>query len=830
MIYSSLMSKGGSRRDQILDAAQKDLKRRRRERAGILASGLLAAGLLYLSIHVSQVAERSTLIQPFILYFFNFAVWALFLVLILVLVFLIVRNVVKFVFERRRGVMGANLRMKLIMAFMVLTLGPATVLFLLSTFILNTSIQRLYEPHVLNVVETSKEVIEAASQISEATKKVMEDKYDADGEDAIHFAEEVARAILERGWINVINGEKEKAQPDGDGFLLPGPEPGATVVDTAIPTELEQLSLFIDYKRREYNLDTVAVYNRSGSLVVRSSSEDVALPPITDADIDKALSGEQGYNPPVSVGEGAVLYAFFPVPRRGGSGSTEIAGAVVAGRYVSWIPAWKWHESKEAEEAKAVIEDYQTLRRLELPIKFSYFILLVFVTLIVIFLAIWFGFYVSKGITEPIALLAEGTEMVASGNLDYRIDLAAEGDDEISTLVRSFNKMTADLSSSQAKLDTANRDLRETNLEVDKRRSYMETVLAHAAAGVVSVDTDNIISTINPAALSMLGETSESRVMGRPLSSVLKHEEMAVFEFLADELESTGKDVVDRQINLVRENRSIVVLITISRLIDDQGKSLGTVIVLEDMTELIRAHRAMAWREVARRIAHEIKNPLTPIQLAAQRMKRRYAGILSGEDAEVLAESTDTIIRQVEALKHLVNEFSLFARLPSANPESSDLNLIIREVMPLYREAHPGISLNFEEATKLPTLELDREQIKRVFINLLDNAAASIEGEGQIVIETSYDGPHQVVRIEVRDTGCGILPHVKDRLFEPYYSTKSQGTGLGLTIVQRIISDHYGYIRVVGNQPRGTKVIIELPVVRVDTPVEPPDRDPNNLT
>jgi two-component system nitrogen regulation sensor histidine kinase NtrY len=823
------MSRSPSRREQIKTAAEKDLRRRRRERAGIIFAALLVAGLLYLAVHLTQFAEQSTLIQPFIIYFFNFAVWALLVVLILVLVFLIVRNVAKFYFERRRGVLGSKIRMRLIMAFMSLTLGPATVLFFLSTFILNTSIERLYSPHVTNVVQTSEEVIEASSRISEASREIVEGKYEADGEDTVHFARELSRAILEGGWVNVLaredNGAEEGSALPGDTALAETP-PEEASGDTAsappIPSPEEQLSHFIEYKRQEYNLAMVAVYDKSGRRVVLSEAPELDFPEVPASDIDKALSGEQGFNPPVSVGAGAIIYAFYPVPRRG-TEIKEIVGVVLAGRYISWIPEREWHQLSVAEEAREMIGDYETLARLELPIKGSYFLLLVAVTLMVIFLAVWFGFYMAKGITEPIQLLAEGTAMVSSGNLDYRIEMGGEGDDEISTLVRSFNKMTEDLQRSRTALDAAYQDLSSSNLELEQRRSYMETVMAQVTAGVISIDSDELVSTINPSALRMLEKGEQDEVVGRPLSHVLRSEEMKIYRDIVADLERTGSEIMQRQITLVRERRSYVLLISVSPLKDEQGKHLGMVIVIDDMSELIRAHRAMAWREVARRIAHEIKNPLTPIKLSAQRLERRYADTLEGEDQKIFSESVRTIIRQVEALKHLVNEFSLFARLPSTQPVPSDLHELVREVLSLYKEAHTRISFQLVEDRGLPRLELDREQMKRVFINLLDNAVASIEGDGKVAIETMYNAQLQIVRVEIRDTGRGIPPHRRERLFEPYYSTKPEGSGLGLTIVQRIIYDHYGYIRVADNEPAGTKFIIELPVILAERRVDDVD-------
>jgi two-component system nitrogen regulation sensor histidine kinase NtrY len=348
-------------------------------------------------------------------------------------------------------------------------------------------------------------------------------------------------------------------------------------------------------------------------------------------------------------------------------------------------------------------------------------------------------------------------------------------------------------------------------------------VLAHIGAGVISVDSDNRLSTVNPSARKMMGRDGKGLEPGMPLHEVLNPEESQLLDSLLDELSSTDREMVQRQVTMVREDRPFVVLITMSRLRDISGRNLGLVLVVDDMTDLIRAHRAMAWREVARRIAHEIKNPLTPIKLSAQRLERRFSHIAQGEEAQVFSESITTIIRQVDELKRLVNEFSLFARLPSTRPVPEDLHEIIKEVIPLYRDSNTDINFRLVFDEKLPELELDREQMKRVLINLVDNAVASIDGSGEVVIETAYNQQIQVVRIEIRDTGCGIPAHLKERLFEPYYSTKQEGSGLGLTIVQRIISDHYGYIRIMDNEPAGTKIVIELPVVLAERRIKPED-------
>ena len=272
------------------------------------------------------------------------------------------------------------------------------------------------------------------------------------------------------------------------------------------------------------------------------------------------------------------------------------------------------------------------------------------------------------------------------------------------------------------------------------------------------------------------------------------------------------KGFMRKQISLSIGNKNLTLLVSINMLRDDQGKYSGLVAVFEDLSEIEKAQRVAAWREVARRIAHEVKNPLTPIQLSAQRLKKRYGRKVGEEDGEVFEECTNMIINQAEGLKRLVNEFSSYARMPTSNPVPDDISQIIKEAVSLYQETQNNVRVTFKDSDGVPIFRLDREHIKRVMINLLDNAIAAIEDTGEVVVDLSYDKDLETVRIEVADNGKGIPPDHKMRLFEPYFSTKKHGTGLGLPIVNTIISDHHGFIDVRDNEPRGTRFIIELPV------------------
>jgi two-component system nitrogen regulation sensor histidine kinase NtrY len=370
--------------------------------------------------------------------------------------------------------------------------------------------------------------------------------------------------------------------------------------------------------------------------------------------------------------------------------------------------------------------------------------------------------------------------------------------------------MTADLRKGQMAIRRANRELQASNLELEQRRRYMEIVLANVTAGVVSIDSQGQITTINKSAEKLLG-LKTSKIIGRNFRDIVAPDYLPMIKGILKDLIASGRDSIRKQVTLPASDTKVVLLVNVTTLKDENNEFMGTVVVFDDLTQLLKAQRMAAWREVARRIAHEIKNPLTPIQLSAQRLRRRYLERFATDDT-VFDECTTMIIKQVDDLKNLVNEFSSFARMPSSNPSLNNLNDVINEALVLFQEGHKEIDFGLNIDPALPIFSLDREQIKRVIINLLDNAVAAVNGKGAITIETSFNQDLQIVTMKVSDNGCGIPAEDKPRLFEPYFSTKKSGTGLGLAIVSTIISDHNGYIRVRDNEPRGTVFIVELPI------------------
>jgi two-component system nitrogen regulation sensor histidine kinase NtrY len=460
-------------------------------------------------------------------------------------------------------------------------------------------------------------------------------------------------------------------------------------------------------------------------------------------------------------------------------------------------------------------ESLQDLRRRHLlfsPVKISHYLALIIVTLIAIMAAIWLAFYMAREITTPIRQLAEGTLKVAGGDYDIHID--QEGRDEIGFLVQSFNKMTHDLAQSQAQLAAAYRQLSDSHTLISTQKRDMEILLKNVAAGVIGIDAQGRVTNINDSAAQMLRVKREDVLDqdGRVLLPPVEYNRMA--EVVAAARKSR-RGMVEKPLHLVLPDQTLYLIVKATVLKDDAGRDLGVVLVFEDLTELERAQRLAAWREVARRIAHEVKNPLTPIKLAAQRMQRRLNGRL-GEDEQIFGECTQIIIDQVDELKNLVNEFSRFARLPHLTLAPQDLNALIQESLFLYQEVQPRITLTFQPDPNLPSLLLDREQVKRMLLNLLDNALAAIPGNGTITVSVKGDLSLERVELIVADTGVGIPDRDKIRIFEPYFSTKRGGTGLGLAIVNSIVSEHQGFLRVEDNVPRGTRFIIDIPMHKAE--------------
>ena len=437
-------------------------------------------------------------------------------------------------------------------------------------------------------------------------------------------------------------------------------------------------------------------------------------------------------------------------------------------------------------------------------------------TLMILVSATWTGLYLAKRITRPVQLLAAGAREIGAGRLDHRIEL--ETRDEFGSLVEAFNTMAGELAASQRKLERSRVDLERKNLQLDERRRYIETVLERIATGVVSVAADGRIETINTAALRLLD--LDPSAIGSASADAFAREDLRLLDGLLQRVHRPSNESAVQEVAVMREGRELHLAAAATPLQGEDGAPAGAVLVFDDVTPLIRTQRVAAWRDVARRLAHEIKNPLTPIQLSAERMRRHFGSAPAAARA-LVDECTATIVSEVESLKALVDEFAQFARMPAPRATPADLNAVLTDTLALYNGLFQAIHIERRLAPDLPPVRVDVEQIRRVVINLIDNAVEALGGSmaaasdgapATIVIETQQDRANGVVRITVSDNGPGIPAADRDKLFMPYYSTKQRGSGLGLAIVRRIIAEHGGSIEATDNVPSGTVFTIELPV------------------
>ncbi|GAB4300018.1 MAG: ATP-binding protein [Desulfuromonadia bacterium] len=733
------------------DQQLKEMKKRRRERIVIALSLLSIVILTIAEIRLSSVGSEAPLSSNIVTFgFINVIV-----LLIILFVYLVARNILKLYVESRQKVIGANLRTKLVLSFVGLSLFPTMLLFVVSSGYISNSIQNWFNKEVESSLSESMEVAQTY--------------YKSYEENALYYGRQISTAIRQEKLINQEN--------------------------------LPRLRVFVKQKQKEYNLGVVEIYSSQKEELVRSINPSLPRGEFTTPDSEDIRNGLRGNEITRinSVGKADLIRGIVPISST--FNPREIVGVVVVNYYVPYSLVTKM------KEITTSYHEFRQLKIMKNPITTGYILALFLITVTIIFLSVWFGFYLAKSLTTPLQELADATKRVTAGDLE--VHLGETGTEEIGILINSFNGMIDEIKSSREKLQLANEELSQRNREIDQRRLYMETLLRSMTSGVVSINRHGVITTVNRAAETLL-RIEASQLLGKNFRDILSSEHLDIMLKVIQDMLQNRRERASRQISLKTGDTRLILQTTITALRDDSGTFIGTMIVFDDITAILKAQRMAAWREVARRIAHEIKNPLTPIQLSAQRLRKRYLHLFP-PDEPVFDQCTSMIIRSVEELKVLVDEFSRFARMPAAHPAPNDLNGIIAESLSLYQGTDRPIRLVFTPDRSLPPAIVDRDQMKRVFINLIDNALAAIEDEGEIRIETSHDPDLRMIVCTVADTGKGIPPEDRPRLFEPYFSTKRSGTGLGLAIVNSIISDHHGYIRCRDNTPRGTVFIIELP-------------------
>ncbi|MGA1869020.1 MAG: ATP-binding protein [bacterium] len=680
------------------------------------------------------------------------------IILLIVIILLVVRNLIRLYFERKQDVLGSKFRTKLVISFIALSLIPSILLFLVASNLISNSIEKWFN-----------------SQNEEALRKslgIAQIYYEKSYGEAVSSMQTLSTYIAKNG---LLRREKDKK------------------LESVMRTYLEMPGI-----------EMIKIINSRGEEIKTIKSiilqKNTSEPPVEEL-LEPGLKGQEHSIVRESF-NGYLIDAVVPI--KFDEGKNEHAGALIFSYFDSF------GLMKSINDIKNSYEEYRRRKVFKTPLKFNYLVTFFLITLLIIFSSTWFGFYLAKGITGPIQELAKATKEVASGNLAHRVN--AEANDEIGILVTSFNKMIGDL-------NIAHSTLHNTNLELDRRRKYIETVLNHIASGVITIQGSGIIATINPSAENILS-LKASEVVGAHFERAFSDSEMEELKRLFVKLSTLKENIYEKEIQLNHGGQIQTLICSVTQLQDEMHHFIGMVVVFDDLTQLIKAQKIATWQEVARRLAHEIKNPLTPIQLSAERLRKRHikSALKDEEYSQIFKECIDTILEETADLKTIVNEFARFARMPSPTLKKEDLPALVCQTVDRYCQTHPKVLCNIYPKTNIPLVNMDREQIKRALINLLDNANEAMGDQKynqtkRIDVNLWYNPDNQCATFQVCDYGVGIGPEDKKSVFVPYFSKKKGGTGLGLSIVDRIIADHNGKIFVEDNHPRGTKITVRLPTV-----------------
>jgi len=736
----------------------------------LLGIGLFLSALVGLLF----VADRSTKLAPdYLSEVVLYALSAACMTMLIMLGFILARNIIKLWVERRRSAPFARFRAKLVAALLGMTLIPAVLVLIVGSELIRNSAERWFSAPVDEVLTSANEI---ARDYYRSRERVVMDR-----------AERIARELSEVGFdTSTANEIRELVTPDVTSRRL-----GGINVYRVVRPEHHVNEVIVE--------PIVAVVDPIGP---KSLSETVAGRLAAEM-----IVGRNAGPQVVPLGEGIEVVSVAAVIQ--GSLTNEVAGVLVASDAVTESVAF------HSRRISGAYETYSQLRVLSRPLAGVYLSFFVMITLMILISATWMGVYVAKRITRPVRLLADGAREIGAGHLEHRIE--PQSADEFGSLVDAFNTMAGELSANRQKLELSRRDLERKNSEGEERRQYIETILERIATGVVSTDSDGHVSTINRAAMRLL--SLDRSVVGEAATTVFARQDLQPLAAILTDARSDNGPRAAQEVALGKEGHEVHLAVAATTLPTEAVGVNGTVMVFDDVTPLIRAQRVATWRDVARRLAHEIKNPLTPIQLCAERIRRHFSG--SKEVTQkVVDECTTTIVGEVESLKSLVEEFSQFARMPSPLTVPADLNSMVVEALGLYEGLFQNIVVKRSLSDAVPLFRFDPEQVRRVVINLVDNAVDALgversidsnERRGLITVGTEHDGLAGVVRLTIRDNGPGVRTEDREKLFMPYFSTKRRGSGLGLAIVQRIVVEHGGTITVGGNQPTGTTVIVELP-------------------
>ncbi len=677
---------------------------------------------------------------------FIFSIWIIIILFSLTFLFILTRNIIKLYYDKHKNRSGSRFKNRLIFFFIAFSIIPTLLLFFFATEFISRSVEQWFRTDI--------------DQLMQEVEGVKEAHYDSLGKELEHYARLIASQI------------REKRMYTEDNVFF--------------------LNNTLRRRMTELKLDVINLY-RNQKEIFAIFMPHIPMQEYKDLPMEiiyKGLSGES-FLKIDKFRQGELVRNGF---------SFEIGGnekiLVIIGRYAPEEMIHNLHN------LSGLAGKYAQLKVIKDPIKNTYALLLIFITILIIFSASWLGFFLAKGITVPIEKLVSATSEIASGNLNVVIDYEAK--DEFNTLIAAFNRMASELREKQEKLERR-------TIELKHRRRIIENILKNITSGVIALNTKGEIVEINPEAIKMLS-LENREIIKAHYSLVFSENLYSEIRMQIERAFSSKIKLLEKEVEIKIKRRIINLAVKITQIRNPiNNRFSGLLVVVTDLTETIKAQRTLVWREVAKRIAHEIKNPLTPIQISSQRILRSF----DQNDAtlrRIVEDSLPIIQQELESIKKIADEFANFARLPEIKFTQGDLHQILESLVDVYSSVYQEASFKVQFDVNLPPMiKLDTEQIRRVFVNLLDNAVEAVEQKGEVEISTGYNPESKFIRVEIADNGPGLSDEDKQKLFIPYFSKKTTGTGLGLAIAHNIIEEHNGLISVLDNHPKGARFVVELP-------------------
>jgi len=675
-----------------------------------------------------------------------FVLWTIIILFSVTFLFVFVRNLIKLYYDKNKEKTGSRFKKRLVFFFIIFTIVPTLFLFFFATELIDRGIEKWFRTDI--------------GSIMQKTNELKGSYYEKSKDDLKYFSKIISSGIK----------SKKMYTPNNSIFLR------NWVKRQMINYRLDVVNIFLNSKE---------IISQFNPVIPLQEYKDLSL-----EDVYRVLSGSD-FIKVDSLKNGELIRSGIPFNTPNGRKVLVIIGKFYPDNYI-----------KNLKNLNNMVDKYMQLKMIRDPVKTTYYLLFIFISILIVFSASWVALYLAKGITTPIEKLVEAATEITKGNLDVKIDYIAK--DEFNALINEFNKMIIDLKNNR-------KTLQRRTIELRQRRSITENILNNITSGVISINERGEIEEVNSAVERILG-IKKSKILNKRFSEIFKANPYMDIGVIIEKAFKSRFKVYEKELDIKIKGKILNIAIKISQMRNPVNKKFsGVLAVLTDLTALIKAQKMLVWREVAKRIAHEIKNPLTPIHLSSQRILRSI-DLPEDKFRKVVEDGLNIILMEIKSIKELADEFSNYARLPEIKFSKGDINQILEKLISVYSSIYNSIEFKVNLDPEIPILiKMDTEQIKRIFVNIIDNAIEAMNKEGSIEIVSIYNKESQFVRVEIADTGDGISDDDKDKLFLPYFSKKSSGTGLGLAITHNIIEEHNGMITVVDNNPTGTRFIIELP-------------------